>query len=153
MSAIGVDIGGTFTDVVVMRDDGSLRSTKAPTTPGRVLDGLLAALREAATLEGVDLDTALELALKAVEQLPERGEIHDTVGWVYMKKGLPMLSVRPFEQAVQKDPRNASYHHHLGMAYAKVGEPVRARQSLQTALKLDPSLDDAKTLLSSLDGK
>ena len=59
MTAVGIDIGGTFTDVVVMHDDGSLRATKAPTTPGRLLDGLMVGLTEAAVLEGQDPDTML----------------------------------------------------------------------------------------------
>ena len=48
MSSVGIDIGGTFTDVVVMGDDGSVRTTKSPSTPGRLQEGLLAALSAAA---------------------------------------------------------------------------------------------------------
>ena len=59
MTAVGIDIGGTFTDVVVMRDDGSLVNTKAPTTPGRLLEGLLAGLTDIASQEGLDLGTLL----------------------------------------------------------------------------------------------
>ena len=59
MTTLGIDIGGTFTDVVVMRDDGSLRTTKAPTTPGRLLDGLMVGLTDAATQEGLDPDAML----------------------------------------------------------------------------------------------
>lgn len=59
MGAIGVDIGGTFTDVVVMRDDGSIRVTKSPSTPGHLVNGLLTALTSAAQKEGVELDALL----------------------------------------------------------------------------------------------
>ena len=59
MTAVGIDIGGTFTDVVVMRDDGSLVNTKAPTTPGRLLEGLLAGLTDIASQAGLDLGTLL----------------------------------------------------------------------------------------------
>ncbi len=59
MTAVGIDIGGTFTNVVAMRGDGSLRTTKAPTTPGRLLDGLMVGLTEAAALEGLEPDTML----------------------------------------------------------------------------------------------
>lgn len=59
MTTVGIDIGGTFTDVVVMRDDGSLNTTKAPSTPGHLIDGLLAALADAAEREGTDLETLL----------------------------------------------------------------------------------------------
>lgn len=38
---IGVDIGGTFTDTVVMDSDGSIRTFKSPTTPHDLLEGLM----------------------------------------------------------------------------------------------------------------
>ena len=44
--ALGVDIGGTFTDAVAIGQDGSLRTAKALSTPGRLADGVLAAVRE-----------------------------------------------------------------------------------------------------------
>ena len=59
MSSIGIDIGGTFTDVVVMGDDGSVSTTKSPSTPGRLQEGLLAALAAAAEKEKIDLATLL----------------------------------------------------------------------------------------------
>ena len=59
MTAIGIDIGGTFTDVVMMRDDGSLASSKAPSTPGKLVEGLLAALADIALQEGVEVESLL----------------------------------------------------------------------------------------------
>ena len=59
MSSIGIDIGGTFTDVVVMGDDGSVSTTKSPSTPGRLQEGLLQALTAAAEKEKTDLVTLL----------------------------------------------------------------------------------------------
>jgi len=56
MAAVGIDIGGTFTDVVIMHDDGSIDTSKSPSTPGRLLEGLLAALTLVAEKEGSDLD-------------------------------------------------------------------------------------------------
>ncbi|MBI1943374.1 MAG: hydantoinase/oxoprolinase family protein [Betaproteobacteria bacterium] len=45
---VGVDIGGTFTDCVVLARDGGITATKAPSTPGNFAEGMLAALRVAA---------------------------------------------------------------------------------------------------------
>ena len=45
---VGIDIGGTFTDTVVIDGDGTVASYKTPTTPAALLDGLEANLREAA---------------------------------------------------------------------------------------------------------
>ncbi|MGE4047774.1 MAG: hydantoinase/oxoprolinase family protein [Acetobacteraceae bacterium] len=51
---IGIDIGGTFTDVVCRLDDGSTRITKIPTTRGDPSRAVLAALEMAARDWGVD---------------------------------------------------------------------------------------------------
>lgn len=59
MAAVGVDIGGTFTDVVIMHDDGSIETSKSPSTPGRLLEGLLAALTLVAVKEGSSLEELL----------------------------------------------------------------------------------------------
>ena len=41
---VAVDIGGTFTDAVVIDDDGNTRTAKALTTPNQLYDGVLSAL-------------------------------------------------------------------------------------------------------------
>ena len=41
---VGVDIGGTFTDAVAVGTDGTLRTAKALSTPGRLADGVLDAV-------------------------------------------------------------------------------------------------------------
>ncbi|MGI9336304.1 MAG: hydantoinase/oxoprolinase N-terminal domain-containing protein, partial [Gammaproteobacteria bacterium] len=49
---VGVDVGGTFTDVVVYElESGEVRSGKSPSTPDDTAAGVLRALR----LMGVDL--------------------------------------------------------------------------------------------------
>lgn len=55
MQLVGVDTGGTFTDVVVLTDDGRLAVGKALSTPGHVEDGVLAALERAAAELGTSL--------------------------------------------------------------------------------------------------
>ena len=44
----GLDIGGTFTDCVVVDDHGRVASAKAPSTPGDFAEGLMNALEAAA---------------------------------------------------------------------------------------------------------
>ena len=41
---VAVDIGGTFTDAVVIDDDGNTSTAKALTTPSHLYDGVLSAL-------------------------------------------------------------------------------------------------------------
>ena len=47
MKRIGVDIGGTFTDVVVLDEaTGDIQTIKVPSTPGQVADAAITGLRE-----------------------------------------------------------------------------------------------------------
>ncbi len=50
---IGVDIGGTFTDIVALGDDGRLVLTKVPTTPKDLLEGIGTAVRRVLALAGI----------------------------------------------------------------------------------------------------
>ncbi|MCU1374505.1 MAG: 5-oxoprolinase (ATP-hydrolyzing), partial [Actinomycetia bacterium] len=52
---IGIDVGGTFTDCVLRRSDGTLLLEKAPTTPDDQSVGVLDGLRQLAAVEGVEL--------------------------------------------------------------------------------------------------
>ncbi len=52
---IGVDVGGTFTDLVLARADGSVHLEKSPTTPGDQSEGVLAGLTLLADSEGTSL--------------------------------------------------------------------------------------------------
>src|SRR5262249_31240365 len=51
---IGVDIGGTFTDIVALGADGRLTATKVPTTPKDLLVGVAEAVRRVLTLAGAE---------------------------------------------------------------------------------------------------
>jgi Flp pilus assembly protein TadD len=88
--------------------------------------------------DGGNLDVALQFAQTAKAELPEQAEVNDTLGWIYVKKGLATLAVPPLLQSVETDPKNASYQYHLGMAYAGAGNVSRAREALQKAVELDP---------------
>jgi N-methylhydantoinase A len=56
---IGVDVGGTFTDAVLARADGTFRVEKAPTTPSDQSAGVLDALSLVAAGEGLTLGELL----------------------------------------------------------------------------------------------
>jgi N-methylhydantoinase A len=53
---VGVDIGGTFTDCVVLDRGGRIIATKSPSTLGNFAEGMLAAMRAAAARLGLTFD-------------------------------------------------------------------------------------------------
>jgi tetratricopeptide (TPR) repeat protein len=99
---------------------------------------------------GHNLDRALALAQSAVEYLPEEAAVHDTLGWVYYRKGLHRLALTPFQQSVDREPGNAIYLYHLALAQHGSGDNDAARRTLTTVLTLQPDLEDARQLLASL---
>jgi tetratricopeptide (TPR) repeat protein len=92
---------------------------------------------------GEHLELALDLAQMARSELPKHSEVTDTLGWVYLKKGMPDRAVRTLQDAIGQDATKALYHYHLGLAYAQLGEDARAGISIKHALTLDPNFSKA----------
>jgi tetratricopeptide (TPR) repeat protein len=102
---------------------------------------------------GGDLDTALTMAQRAKQLLPNLYEISDTLGWIYLKKDLPDQAIDSFARLVKAQPTHSTYRYHLGMAYARKGDKATALSHLQEALKLNPSReehDKIEALLTTL---
>ncbi len=60
-TAIGVDIGGTFTDIIVAANDGGLHRAKVLSSPPDFGRAVLAGLADLAAAAGLDLGTAVTL--------------------------------------------------------------------------------------------
>lgn len=58
---LGIDVGGTFTDAVVIRDGQVLSAAKTPTTHGTLLNGIVAAIDK--VLTGIDKTGIRRVAL------------------------------------------------------------------------------------------
>jgi N-methylhydantoinase A len=56
---LGVDIGGTFTDLVLLDETGELTTTKALSTPGELEKGVFAAVSDAAAQRGMTAEELL----------------------------------------------------------------------------------------------
>jgi N-methylhydantoinase A len=56
---IGVDVGGTFTDCILRRTDGTLLMDKVPTTPNDQSEGVLAGIERLAEAEGIGVGELL----------------------------------------------------------------------------------------------
>jgi tetratricopeptide (TPR) repeat protein len=86
-----------------------------------------------------DLDTALTMAQKAKQMLPNLPEVSDTLGWIYLKKNLSGDAVDIFKDLVVKVPNSSTYRFHLAKAYYQQGDKVRALSELQSALRYSPT--------------
>lgn len=104
---------------------------------------------------GRDLDRALALAQEAVAGGTEEPSFFDTLGFVYLKKGLYGPAMDQFQQAIdlaerRKEPR-AEYHFHKGLALEGLERPSEAVQAFEAALALDPSFAEAGEARTSLE--
>ncbi|QQS33903.1 MAG: tetratricopeptide repeat protein [Acidobacteriota bacterium] len=111
---------------------------------------------------GGNLDEALNLASSAVSKSPNTAGFYDTLGWVYLKKGLSRPAAEQFrkavaldEQAKRKGGANPGYRVRLGMALAQNGDKAGARREVETSLRSAGELSsietaEAKRVLASL---
>ena len=84
-----------------------------------------------------NLDEALRLATMAVSKSPGTAGFYDTLGWVYLKKDLPLPAVEQLKKAVSLDESaaqrsrtapNPGYRSRLAMALARTGDKGTARR-------------------------
>ena len=88
---------------------------------------------------GEDLARALSLARRATAQAPTEPGLRDTLGMVYLKRGLYFNAVQEFEKVVSVQPNNATWRRHLAMALLEMGNRIRAERELTIALQKSPS--------------
>ena len=102
---------------------------------------------------GTDLDRAQTLALEAQRKAPNNPGIADTLGWVYVKKGLNDSAIQIFNGLVKKYPNEAAIRYHLGVALLQKGEAGEARSEFVIGLSKNPPKDMAdkiKQILSKI---
>ncbi|MGH7499632.1 MAG: protein kinase domain-containing protein, partial [Gemmatimonadales bacterium] len=74
---------------------------------------------------------ALEAALRSIEFEPEYGRARSTLGWAYLKTGMPDEGLAHLEQAVRLAPGHTLYLAQLGEAYGLAGKFGEAREVLR----------------------
>jgi len=99
---------------------------------------------------GGDLDEALRLAQRALEKIPGQPSFSDTIGCIYLKKGLKSSAMQVFSNLVQKYPKYPTFRYHLAMVLLENGEKARARRELDTALGDHPSREDSAQIKALL---
>lgn len=87
---------------------------------------------------GENLDEAIDMVRKAVDQRPKDGYIVDSLGWAYYRLGQYENAVRQLERAVNLRPADPVINDHLGDAYWKVGRKLEATFQWAHARDSDP---------------
>jgi tetratricopeptide (TPR) repeat protein len=104
---------------------------------------------------GGNLDVALSMAQMARRELPDSPGVADTLGWIYLQKGVYPLAVSTLQEALMlqdrnKLPDNPDIHFHLAMSYEKSEQPALARQQYEHVLKIYPNYRDAVEIKKAL---
>ena len=76
---------------------------------------------------GKNLPQALTMIQTAVEQVPDDGNLLDSLGWAYYMMGDYKSALPVMEKAVEKEAGNAIINDHLGDIYWRLGRFRDAR--------------------------
>jgi len=101
----------------------------------------------------INLDTALEMANKALTMTPQSAIFRDTLGVLYYKKKMYPQAIIELRTASLGAKDNPQIYYHLGMAYLADGKPDIARQNLLASLDINPNFPkatEAKKLLEQI---
>ena len=99
--------------------------------------------------QGVNLDKAKTLLVRAVELESQDGYIIDSLGWVLYRLGEYEQAVDQLERAVELRSQDPVINDHLGDAYWRVGRHVEARFQWRRALSFEPE----ENLVSIIEAK
>ncbi|KIZ41382.1 MULTISPECIES: tetratricopeptide repeat protein [Rhodopseudomonas] len=91
--------------------------------------------------QGINLDEAMKMIKRAVEQRPDDGYIVDSLGWAYFRIGNYDEAVKNLERAVELKPEDPTINDHLGDAYWRVGRTLEAKFQWAHARDLKPEAD------------
>ncbi|HKV42941.1 MAG TPA: tetratricopeptide repeat protein [Blastocatellia bacterium] len=89
-----------------------------------------------------NLDEALRVSQRAVQQAPQQPSFKDTLGWVYLKRNDTSSALQIFNSLVRQYPNDPLFRYHLGVSLFRIGEKAKARTELATALSKRPQQAD-----------
>jgi N-methylhydantoinase A len=97
MRQLAIDIGGTFTDCVVLEESGTFQKFKTSTTPSDPTEGFFAAIRKAADTEGL----AVEAFLAGVERIVHGTTIGTNVLLTGRGAKVGMITTEGFREVIE----------------------------------------------------
>ncbi|MEH2512380.1 tetratricopeptide (TPR) repeat protein [Nitrobacteraceae bacterium AZCC 1564] len=92
--------------------------------------------------QGINLDEAMKMIRRAVEQRPDDGYIVDSLGWAYYRIADYENAVKNLERAIDLKPEDPTINDHLGDAYWRVGRTLEAKFQWQHARDLKPDPEE-----------
>jgi Flp pilus assembly protein TadD/predicted transcriptional regulator len=92
--------------------------------------------------QGINLDDAMKMIKRAVDQRPDDGYIVDSLGWAYFRIGSFEESVKTLERAIDLKPEDPTINDHLGDAYWRVGRTLEAKFQWAHARDLKPEPEE-----------
>ena len=98
--------------------------------------------------EGRNLEQAIRLIERAVEERPGSGFFVDSLGWVHFKLGDPQKAVGYLERATELEPSDPEITGHLGDVYWVLGRYDEARFKWRLALSLSAD-EEERAMLSA----
>ena len=95
---------------------------------------------------GGNLEEASQLARRAVDKMPDQASFSDTLGTIYLRRNLPDVALKVFQDVVQKQPDNPTFRLHLAETLLRKGDKASAKRELDAALARKPSKADEERI-------
>ena len=100
--------------------------------------------------QGLNLDRARAMLVRAVELRPQDGNIADSLGWALFRLGDLPGALEWLEKAVELEPRNATITDHLGDVYWVAGRQREAQFQWRRALTMELEPDEGARIEAKL---
>ena len=86
---------------------------------------------------GKELEKALNMTKKAIEEKPKNPSYLDTIGWIYFQLGNYDEAKKFIQDAIDLENNNAEINEHLGDIYSKLNDSTNAIKFWEKAFELD----------------
>jgi N-methylhydantoinase A len=131
---VGVEIGGTFTDLVWLREDGSVSTGKVPSTPGNIHKAVLDAVASAG------------VPLAQVEQFSHGSTVATNALLTRRGSATGLVTTRGFRDVVE-----IGTHDRVGNIYTAFYRKPKAPVARRFVCEVDERIDAQGTVTTTLD--
>ena len=101
--------------------------------------------------QGININAAMDMIVKAAEQRPNDGYIIDSLGWAFYQIGQYEEAVIKLEKAVELTSDSIIIDH-LGDALFYAGRKIEAVFQWKRALEFEPSEDIKSKIIEKIEG-